>query len=117
MDALGVTYVPADEVHAGPAAAAGRARAAAESAAPALVVHFDVDVLEFALAPLADVPEPFGLTPAEASVTLSPLVASPRFVGMSITEINPDHLPDEETLPRFLRVLAVVLAADPTEPG
>jgi|SRR4051794_39718165 len=81
-----------------------------EAAAPAFVVHFDVDVLAFIEAPLADVPEPDGLTLAEAATTLATLVASPRFAGLSVTEINPDHLPDAELLPRFARILAEALS-------
>ncbi|GIJ80013.1 arginase [Micromonospora phaseoli] len=107
---LGIDYVPASEVHADPTAAASRARAAAEAAASAFVVHFDVDVLNFVDAPLADVPEPAGLTLDEASTTLATLVASPRFAGLSVTEINPDHLPDTELLPRFARILAGALS-------
>jgi arginase len=62
VEELGITHVPAEEVHADATAAAMRARAAAEAAAPAFVVHFDVEMLSFVDAPLADVPEPFGLT-------------------------------------------------------
>ncbi|MEV2241771.1 arginase family protein [Micromonospora sp. NPDC049891] len=108
---LGIDHVPASEVHADPIAAAHRARAAAEDAAAAFVVHFDVDVLNFVDAPLADVPEPDGLTLDEASATLATLVASPRFAGLSVTEINPDHLPDTDLLPRFARILAGALSA------
>jgi arginase len=67
-------------------------------------------VLNFVEAPLADVPEPFGLTLAEASTTLSSLAASQSFVGLTVTEINPDHLPDQEILPRFTRMLTAALA-------
>ena len=73
------------------------------------MVHFDIDVLSFVDAPLADVPEPFGLTLSEASTTLTALVASPGFAGLTVTEINPDHLPDQEILPRFTRMLAATL--------
>jgi arginase len=110
VDKLGMTYVPADEVHAGVASAAARARAAAESSAGAFLVHFDVDVLIFVTAPFADVPEPAGLTVAEAAATLATLVASPAFAGMTITEINPDHLPDPELLHQFCATLAAALA-------
>ena len=110
MEKLGISHVTAAEVHADPVAAAATARAVAEAAAPAYLVHFDVDVLSFVEAPLADVPEPFGLTLAEASVTLSTLSASPSFAGVTVTEINPDHLPDEETLATFTRMLAGALA-------
>ncbi|MEE3922119.1 hypothetical protein V2I01_38955 [Micromonospora sp. BRA006-A] len=33
-------------------------------------------------------PEPFGLGLGEAAATLAELVASPRFAGLSVTEIN-----------------------------
>jgi arginase len=110
VEELFITHVPAEEVHADAAAAATRARAAAEAAAPAFVVHFDVDVLSFVEAPLADVPEPFGLTLPEASTTLTALVASSGFAGLTVTEINPDHLPDQEILPLFTRMLTAALA-------
>ena len=109
VEALGMTYVPADEVHAGVASAAARARAAAEGAAAAFLVHFDVDVLTFVTAPLADVPEPAGLSLEEAAETLAVLAASPSFAGMTITEINPDHLPDPGLLRDFCETLADVL--------
>jgi arginase len=110
VEELFITHVPAEEVHADAAAAATRARAAAEAAAPAFVVHFDVDVLSFVEAPLADVPEPFGLTLPEASTTLTALVASSGFAGLTVMEINPDHLPDQEILPLFTRMLTAALA-------
>ena len=110
VEELGITDISAEEVHADPTTAAARARALAEAAASAFVVHFDVDVLSFVEAPLADVPEPFGLTLAEAAITLSTLVSSPKFLGLTVTEINPDHLPDEQVLPRFTRMLAGALA-------
>lgn len=109
VDSLGLTYVPGDEVHADPARAAARARAAAEGAAERFVVHFDVDVLAFAEAPFADVPEPLGLTLAEAGTTLSVLAASPRFAGLSVTEVNPDHLPEPADLQPLVTVLAAAL--------
>jgi arginase len=109
VEALGMTHVPADEVHAGPAAAAGRARAAAEDAADAFVVHFDVDVLTFVTAPLADVPEPAGLTLDEAVETLATLADSRKFAGLTITEINPDHVPEPDLLHRFCEAVAGAL--------
>jgi arginase len=41
VERLGISHVPAAEVHADPAAAGQRARAVAEAVAPAFVVHFD----------------------------------------------------------------------------
>jgi arginase len=115
VENLGISYVTAEEVHADSVGTTARALAAVEAAATAFLVHFDVDVLRFVDAPLADVPEPFGLTLAEAFTTISTLVASPRFAGMSVTEINPDHLPDGQILPRFTRMLADALTRDFTK--
>ncbi|HEX8631346.1 MAG TPA: arginase family protein [Catenuloplanes sp.] len=109
VEELGITYVPASEVRADPGAAAARARTVAEAAAPAFLVHLDVDVLAFVGAPLADVPEPFGLTLEEVATTLATLVASPRFAGLALTEVNPDHVPDPGTLRDFVEILATAL--------
>ena len=108
-DSLHLTYVPGAEVHADAAQAAGRARTAAESAAENFVVHFDVDVLAFAGAPFADVPEPLGLSIEEAGTTLSVLAASPQFAGLTITEVNPDHLPEPSDLLPLVAMLAGAL--------
>jgi arginase len=74
------------------------------------VVHFDVDVLAFREAPFADVPEPLGLSLEEAGTTLSILAASPQFAGLTVTEVNPDHLPDPADLKPLVAMLATALA-------
>jgi arginase len=109
VDKLGLTHVTGAEVHTSAVQAATRARAAAEQAAPRFVVHFDVDVLAFADAPFADVPEPLGLSLAEAGTTLSILAASPQFAGLTVTEVNPDHLPEPSDLRPLIEMLADAL--------
>jgi arginase len=109
VDKLGLTYVPGAEVHRSAEQAATRARAAAEDAATSFVVHFDVDVLAFADAPFADVPEPLGLSLAEVGTTLSILAASSRFAGLTVTEVNPDHLPEPSDLRPLIAMLADAL--------
>ena len=108
LEALGITHVHADEVHADPVRAAGRALAAIE--AEPFLVHCDVDVLSFADTPLADVPdsggEPIGLRLTELAASLSVFASSPRFAGLVLTEVNPDHAPDATVLPHFLATLA-----------
>jgi arginase len=112
LDALGITHVPADEVRADPVRAAGRALAAID--AEPFLVHCDVDVLSFADTPLADVPdsggEPIGLRLTELAASLSVFASSPRFAGLVLTEVNPDHAPDPDVLPHFLATLAKSLA-------
>jgi arginase len=84
----------------------GRARDAAREALMQLegrverfVVHFDVDVIDFADFPIADVPQiNAGLTFQEAMACLEVFVASPQFAGLSLAEINPDHADEQGTL-------------------
>jgi len=110
LEQLGITHVHADEVHADPMRAAERARAAIEVAADRFVVHCDVDVLSFADTPLADVPdsggEPIGLRLPELAASLSVFASSPRFAGLVLTEVNPDHAPEPDVLPHFVATLA-----------
>jgi arginase len=77
------------------------------------VVHCDVDVLSFADTPLADVPDsggdPIGLRLAELAASLAVFAASPRFAGLVLTEINPDHAPDAGVLQNFVAVVADAL--------
>ncbi len=114
LDELGITHLHADEVHADPAGAAGRARSAIEEAGAPFVVHCDVDVLSFADTPLADVPDsggdPIGLRLDELAASLEVFASSPRFAGLVLTEINPDHAPDPGVLPHFLAVVAKAVA-------
>ena len=111
LDDLGITHIPAGRVHQDVAAAAGHARAQVEAAAPAFVLHVDVDVLAFVGAPLSDVPEPFGLTLDELTASVAAFVASSRLAGLVITEINPDHVPDPGILQQFVTTLTTALAA------
>ena len=108
LEELGITHVHADEVHADPVRAAGRALAAID--AKPFLVHCDVDVLSFADTPLADVPDsggdPIGLRLTELAASLSVFASSPRFAGLVLTEVNPDHAPDPDVLPHFLATLA-----------
>ncbi|BFO17037.1 arginase family protein [Streptomyces sp. KM77-8] len=74
------------------------ARAAAQSyAAPGLDgfwVHLDADVLDPAVMPAVDSPDPDGLQPAELLALLRPLLTSPRCVGLTVTIYDPDLDPD-----------------------
>lgn len=111
---LGIVRFTAGEVRAGARAAAARAVAAAEAVSATFVVHFDVDVLRFVAMPIADVPdsgdEPRGLSLDEATESLATFVASPRFGGLVLTEVNPDHAPDPATLSDFAAAVAGAVA-------
>jgi arginase len=61
-----------------------------------LFVHLDVDVLSFVDFPIAEnVRRRNGLTLDQLATGLAPIVAAPNWRGLTLTEVNPDHAPDE----------------------
>jgi arginase len=88
----GMRAYPLDMVQGRAAAVAAEARAAIESDGGMFLVHFDVDVLDFVECPIADVPHfEHGMSLDDAMTSLRILLASPRFGGLVLTEVNPDH--------------------------
>jgi arginase len=84
--------IPVHEVAADPAAAAARARALIEPRCERLVVHFDVDVIDFTDTPLSENwGRNEGLAFEHALQALEAIAASPLLSGLTITELNPDH--------------------------
>lgn len=70
-----------------------------EDRAQQFVVHFDVDVIDFVDFPLADMPQfNSGLTFRDAMACLELFVSSPKFAGLILTEINPDHADEQGVL-------------------
>jgi arginase len=92
---------------------AARALGEIEARAEWFLVHFDVDVIDFTDCPIADVPQQgAGLEVPEALSCLRTFVQSPKFSGLTITEINPDHTDEEGTeLRGFAESIAGVLAS------
>lgn len=97
----------------------GRAREAALSAVADLekrferfLIHFDVDVIDFLDFPIADFPQPNAvLTFQEAMDCLEVFVGSPKCMGLTITELNPDHADEDGVLvATFVERLADALA-------
>jgi arginase len=58
-----------------------------------VLVHLDVDAIEYAEMPVKDTAAGGGLTVAEVSDLLTALAASPRVVGLHIAEFNPARDP------------------------
>jgi arginase len=110
----GLAAIPVDEVAADPEGAAGRALEFA-SRFDRLLVHFDVDVVDFNDAQLSeDAVRGDGLTLDAAMRALRLLVGSERLSALTVTELNPLHGDEEgETLRRFVDLLADSLAASP----
>jgi arginase len=93
IERLGIEVIPAGEVAADPATAATRALALLETPGEPLLVHFDVDVIDFTDTPLS---ENWGRNegiPYDAAATaLRTLLGSPGLAGLTVTELNPDHV-------------------------
>jgi arginase len=92
IDRRGLSVLPVDEVAADPEGAAARAHGLLEERCDRLLVHFDVDVIDFTDTPLSENwGRNEGLAYEAALRALDVLVASPHLAAMTITELNPDH--------------------------
>jgi arginase len=80
-----------------------------------LLIHFDVDVLTYVECPIAEnVRRCEGLSLEEIGVVLGILLNAPNWRALTITEVNPDHAPDEaEIFGRLTEMLAVSLGPRP----
>jgi arginase len=110
MARRGLAGVPVDELARDPEAAAARALDAL--AADRVVVHFDVDVVDFNDAQLSEERvRGDGVTLDEAMRALGVLARSERVSAITVTELNPDHADEQgEQLRRFVERLAGALA-------
>ncbi|HYH87830.1 MAG TPA: arginase family protein [Solirubrobacteraceae bacterium] len=92
IERLGISAVPVDEVAADPEGAAARACGLMEERFDRVLVHFDVDVIDFTDVPLSEnTGRNEGLAYEHALRALDRLLASPSLAGLTITELNPDH--------------------------
>jgi arginase len=114
MHALGLTGITVREVAEAPEGAASRAREILEPQAERLLVHLDVDVIDFTDLPLSEnAGRNEGLSFDQTVAALRVLVASPSFAGLTVSEVNPDHDPDGTALSRLVRGLADALSKAP----
>lgn len=107
-----IAWVRHDEVRADPVAAAEQVVTGWATQFDQLLVHLDIDVLDFADAPLAEnTRRNVGLELETLLAALERLVAAPNWRGLTVCEVNPDHgEPDGSTLQDFAARLAGVLA-------
>lgn len=75
----------------------------------ALWMHLDVDVLDPAIMPAVDSPDPGGLTETELHELLVALLSSPKLVGMHVTIYDPEKDPGGEAGRLLVRILSSVL--------
>jgi arginase len=113
LDALGLARVPHAELAADPAGAAARALELVAPDAEHVVVHFDVDVVEFTDAPLSEnVGRGEGVPLDAALAAFAVLARDPRLAAVTLTELNPLHgEEDGASLRRLVDGLATALTA------
>jgi arginase len=88
-----------DEVKASPVAATRAAVAALPDDVDCLLVHFDLDVVDFLDFPAADFPTiNAGLELGDALACVAELARHPAFSALTICEFNPDHVDEEHRL-------------------
>jgi arginase len=80
-----------------------------------LLVHLDLDVLDFADMPLAEnTRRHVGLKFSQLMSALRGLLTAPNWAALTICELNPDHgLENGETLREFVAALTQAIAAAP----
>ena len=112
IDRRGMRAIPVDEVATSPEQSAAVALAALPSRVDHVLVHFDVDIIDFTDLPLSEERvRNRGLTLAQAMRVLGVLAADERFAALTITEVNPDHgAEDGSTIETFVAGLVNALS-------
>lgn len=80
-------------------------------------VHVDADVLDPAVMPAVDSPEPHGLSLEELSELLTPLVRNPGAIGLELTIYDPKLDPDRTSAARLAGLLERVLGSGRGDPS
>lgn len=111
IDRLGVPCVAAETLRADPAGAAAAALAALGPTCSRILVHFDVDVVDFVDAPLSEnTGRNVGVPLDAALAALGAIMADERTQALTVTELNPHHASAEpDALPRMCAGLAGAL--------
>ena len=112
MAGLGLDAMRLAQVRADPPGAAAHA-VAWGARYKRLLIHLDVDVLAYTGFPIAEnVRRCDGLSLDQLSAALLPLVAAPNWRALTLTEVNPDHAPEEEeAFRRLIGMLSEALLA------
>ncbi|GAA1827502.1 arginase family protein [Agromyces salentinus] len=99
------TRIPASAINAEPEASAMQALSALAS--PEIVIHLDVDVLDFLETPAADIAiYDRGLRRESLARALRVLAGDPRCRGLLLVEYNPDHDPSRTAAATLVDLLA-----------
>jgi arginase len=113
VDRLGIEAILDEEARANPAAAAARALESLGARSDRILVHFDVDVVDFTDTPLSEEPgRNQGIAYEQAAAALAVLLSSPKLAGVTVTELNPNHAEEGAgSIKRLARDLAEGLAS------
>jgi arginase len=116
---LDLNGIPVQEVAAAPEAAAAAALAGLEPRCDRLLVHFDVDTVDFTDLPLSEnTGRNEGLAFDLALRALHVLLRSDRLSAVTVTELNPHHgAEDGSTVRVFVDGLVAALAGSPALAG
>lgn len=111
----GIAEVPLEQVTADPTGAAQSVVQGWARRFERLLIHLDVDVLDYLDFPLAEnTRRNIGLRFDQLIAALQVLLSAPNWVGLTVTEVNPDHgESDGSTMHTFAEALAGALAASP----
>jgi arginase len=110
IDRLGLHVEPLAAVVDDPDSVADRTRAWAASY-DRILVHVDIDVLDYTKFPIAhEIRDSPGMELAQLTRLLRDLCGLPQRRALTLTEVNPDHAPDErESIGRLIEMLREVL--------
>jgi arginase len=110
IDRLRVQVEPLADVVNDPDGVAERTRAWAASY-DRILVHVDIDVLDYTKFPIAhEIRDTPGLELPQLARLLTDLHGLPNWSTLTLTEVNPDHAPDErDSFGRLIEMLAGVL--------
>jgi arginase len=116
IDSLGVKGIHANAVATNPKAAGLRAALDWGQRFRHLLIHLDVDVIDFEDFPIAEnTRRKIGLTFEQTMIALEALLQAPNWNALTITEVNPDHgLSDGSTIRDFASALASALGRTPS---
>jgi arginase len=111
IDELGIEEVPLAQVTVDPTGAARGVVNGWARQFERLLIHVDVDVLDFLDFPIAEeTRRNRGLRFAQLMAALREFVATPNWVALTICEVNPDHDPDGLSMRKLSEAIADVLA-------
>lgn len=108
LESSHLSSYPLNKVREDPAATANEAVRRLESRSDAILVHFDVDVMDI---PAVDVPHPGGLDADSAFAALKVLVAAPSCAAIVVTELNAERDKDGAYAESLVRRLVETLGS------